>query len=53
MENSKVLTPHSATRINLIYLEVAVLTVLVIVVVVQHKTLMEVKKLTNQNNEKK
>lgn len=35
------------------YMEVAVLTVLIIVIVIQHKTLTEVKKLNNQYNEKK
>lgn len=34
------------------YLEVAVLGVLIIVIAIQHKTLTEVKKLNKQNNEK-
>jgi hypothetical protein len=50
MENSKI---HSQglTRMNVIYFEAAVLTVLVIVIAIQHKTLAEVKKINNKKNE--
>ncbi len=51
MENIKAQPTSFLTRSNLMYMEVAVLTVLVIVIVIQHKTLTEIKKL-NQNNEK-
>lgn len=51
MENTKLQSTSFLTRLNLIYMEAAVLTVLVIVIVIQHKTLTEVKKLNN--NEKK
>ncbi len=53
MENTKIQSTGFMKRLNLMYLEAAVLTVLVIVIVFQHKTLTEVKKLNNQNNEKK
>lgn len=53
MENSKPHLTGFLTRINLMYLEVAVLTALVIVIIIQHQTLAEVKKLNNTGNEKK
>lgn len=54
MDNNKIQSSSLLTRVNLMYLEVAVLGVLIIVIAIQHKTLTEVKKLNNHNdNEKK
>ncbi len=52
MENTKVQASGFPSKINLIYLEAAVLTILVIVIAIQHRKLTEVKKLNKQNNEK-